>query len=133
MTHLVQATGSLQKTPTYRRTIRQKPKLCITFSQERRRQPQILTFRGFQPLYPFLILFSIIPSFLGIEIYPNQPNASSAAVSMFFSFKVGDREHSAVWQADVLDADKFPSFLAQSVQVALNVFHDWFPIRLVMI
>jgi len=27
--------------------------------------------------------------------------------------KVGDREHSAVLETDVLDADKFPSFFAQ--------------------
>jgi len=31
---------------------------------------------------------------------------------VFWFLEVGDCEHSAVWQGDVLDADEFPSFLA---------------------
>lgn len=41
------------------------------------------------------------------------------------SFEVGDREHSAVFEAYVLDADEFPAVFAQEAQVILNVVHYW--------
>ena len=41
----------------------------------------------------------------------------------FFSFKVGNREPSTIWETHILDADEFPTFFAQAVQVILNVFH----------
>jgi hypothetical protein len=45
--------------------------------------------------------------------------------ALALSLEVGDGEHSAVWQADVLDADQFPSFIAQGVQVILNIIYHW--------
>ena len=41
------------------------------------------------------------------------------------SFEVGDREPSAILKTDVLDADQFPTFFSQVVQIDLNVFHYW--------
>jgi hypothetical protein len=43
----------------------------------------------------------------------------------FLSFKVGDCEASTIWETHILDADEFPTFFAQAVQVILNVFHYW--------
>jgi hypothetical protein len=49
------------------------------------------------------------------------------------SLEVGDSEHSAVWQTDVLDADQFPSFIAQGVQVILNIVYHWLVVNVEMI
>jgi hypothetical protein len=40
------------------------------------------------------------------------------------SFEVSDGEHPTVWQANALDGDEFPSFIAQGVQVLLNIVYD---------
>jgi hypothetical protein len=49
------------------------------------------------------------------------------------SLEVGDSEHSAVCQADVLNGDQFPSFIAQVVKVMLDTVHHWLVADLEMV
>jgi len=50
-----------------------------------------------------------------------------------FSFEVGDGEHPTVWQAYVLDGDQFPPFIAQSVEILLNIVYYWPAVGLEMV
>ena len=44
---------------------------------------------------------------------------------LLLSLQISYSEHSAVFKGYVLDADEFPTILAQNVEVILNVLYGW--------
>jgi len=71
------------------------------------------------------------PLFLGYVMQRVRSKlCASLCCLLFFSLEVGYGEYSIVWKVNILDTDKFPSFVAQGVKVILNIIYDWLSVSM---